>query len=116
MLLKSDIDHTLSMSLYILSTMAGYSIVLPSFFVQLPQIIKIWQAGSGEGVSLPTVVFELLAFTIGGAFNWAKGHPFSAWGELVPATVQTTIVAFLLVRWVVWWRWKFYAVYTDLSF
>ena len=89
------------MSLSLLSTLAGYSIVIPSFLVQLPQIVKIWDAGSAEGVSLPSVVFELSAFTIGMAFNWAKGYPFSAWGELVPAMVQTFIVAVLVVRWVV---------------
>ena len=88
------------MSLSLLSTLAGYCIVIPSFLVQLPQIVKIWTAGSADGISLSAVVFDLFAFTVGGAFNWAKGYPFSAWGELVPAMVQTAIVAVLVVRWV----------------
>ena len=92
---------TTTMSISLLSTLAGYSIVIPSFFVQLPQILKIWHAGSADGISLPAVVSELCAFTIGGAFNWAKGYPFSAWGELVPAMVQTAMLAVLVVRWVV---------------
>ena len=88
----------MDMSLSLLSTLAGYCIVIPSFVVQVPQIVKIWSAGSAEGISLPSVVFELFAFTVGGAYNWGKGYPFSAWGELVPAIVQTTIVAGLVIR------------------
>ena len=80
--------------------MAGYCLVIPSFLVQLPQIVKIWRAGSADGIRLSSVVFDLFALTVGGAFNWAKGYPFSAWGELVPAIVQTAIVAGLVIRWV----------------
>ena len=88
------------MDLYIsfLSSLLGYCIVIPSFVVQVPQIVKIWRAGSADGISLSSVIFDLFAFTVGGAFNWNKGYPFSAWGELVPAIIQTTIVATLVVR------------------
>ena len=81
-----------------LSSLLGYCIVIPSFVVQVPQIMKIWKAGSAEGISLSSVIFDLFAFTVGGAFNWKKGYPFSAWGELVPAIIQTAIVATLVVR------------------
>ena len=81
-----------------LSSILGYSVVIPSFVVQVPQIVKIWKAGSAEGIRLSSVIFDLFAFTFGGAFNWKKGYPFSAWGELVPAIIQTAIVATLVVR------------------
>ena len=88
------------LSLSLLSSLLGYCLVIPSFLVQLPQIVKIWSAGSADGISLSSVIFDLFALTVGGAFNWAKGHPFSAWGELLPAIVQTAIVAGLVIRWV----------------
>ena len=82
----------------LLASLMGYCIVIPSFVVQVPQIVKIWRAGSAEGISLSSIIFDLFAFTVGGAFNWSKGYPFSAWGELVPAIIQTTIVAALVIR------------------
>ena len=86
------------LTLTLLGSLVGYSIVVPSFIVQIPQIIKIIRAGSADGISLSSVGFDLLAMTIGLAFNWGKGYPFSAWGELVPATVQTGIVVWLVIR------------------
>ena len=88
----------MEMYLSLLASLLGYCIVIPSFVVQVPQIVKIWRAGSAEGISLSSIIFDLFAFTVGGAFNWAKGYPFSAWGELVPAIIQTTIVATLVIR------------------
>ena len=85
-------------TLSLMSSFVGYCLVLPSFLVQIPQIIKISRSGSADGISLSSVGFDLLAMTIGLAFNWSKGYPFSAWGELLPATVQTAVVVWLVVR------------------
>ena len=46
------------------------------FVVKIPQIIKIVQASSVEGLSLLSFLLELVALTSTAAYSFAKGFPF----------------------------------------
>lgn len=65
--------------------------------VKLPQIIKIWQNRSGEGISLVSVLFDLCAITINASYSYVKAFPFSAWGDSAFLGVQTFIIGLLVL-------------------
>ena len=44
--------------------------------VKIPQVIKIVQASSVEGLSLPSFLLELIALTATASYSVAKGFPF----------------------------------------
>ncbi|XP_052784912.1 mannose-P-dolichol utilization defect 1 protein-like [Mya arenaria] len=81
----------------IISKCLGYSIILGSILVKLPQIIKIMQAGSGKGISMLSCVFELLAISANAAYGYQHGFPFSAYGEGVFLGIQSAIVIVLVL-------------------
>jgi len=81
-----------------LSKLIGYGIVLPAFFVLIPQILKVWESGSGEGLSIPLQAQELAMLVIGSCYNWRIGLPLNAWGEAFPVGVQCMILLLLLVH------------------
>ncbi|XP_077598111.1 uncharacterized protein LOC144213490 isoform X3 [Stigmatopora nigra] len=57
---------------------------------------KILGAQNAEGVSLASVLGELVAVTGSLAYGFANGFPFSAWGEALFVTLQTVGVGFLV--------------------
>lgn len=75
-----------------LSKTLGYGIVAGSAMIKIPQVIKIVQASSVEGLSLPSFLLELVALTATASYSVAKGFPFSAWGESLFMSVQTTFL------------------------
>jgi len=46
------------------------------FAVKIPQIIKILQASSVEGLSLLSILLELVATTTTATYSFAKEFPF----------------------------------------
>nr|CAH7757443.1 unnamed protein product [Callosobruchus chinensis] len=80
-----------------LSKGLGIGIILGSIMVKLPQIIKILRNKSGEGISLPGVTLELTAITIHMSYNFAKGYPFSSYGDTTFLAVQTVLIAALVL-------------------
>ena len=44
--------------------------------VKLPQIIKIVNGKSGEGISMASVIFELVAISATLSYGYAKSFPF----------------------------------------
>lgn len=44
--------------------------------VKVPQILKIWRANSGEGISLAGVLLDLSAITANVAYSFVLGYPF----------------------------------------
>ncbi|KAH9512753.1 Mannose-P-dolichol utilization defect 1 protein [Bulinus truncatus] len=79
----------------LISKCLGYAIICGSFIVKVPQLIKIFKAKSGEGISLISVSLELVA--ISATWAYGKGHnfPFSSYGEALFLALQTSIIAFL---------------------
>lgn len=76
----------------------GFAIILGSSLVKLPQVFKIVANGSAQGISFLGVLLELLAVTANGAYSFNHGFPFSSYGEAVFLSLQTSLIA-LLVLW-----------------
>nr|XP_046237136.1 mannose-P-dolichol utilization defect 1b [Scatophagus argus] len=80
----------------VLSKGLGIGIILGSVMVKLPQILKLMGAKSAEGLSLNSVMLELLAITGTMAYSIANKFPFSAWGEALFLMIQTVTIGFLI--------------------
>lgn len=75
----------------------GYGIIFGSTIVKLPQIIILLSAKSGVGVSLFSVLLELVALTFTSSYSLANSFPISAWGEALFLMLMTSLVAFLIL-------------------
>lgn len=69
----------------------GYACLVGSCFRSVPQIVKILQAGSAEGLSLTSNLMELLCYTVTVAYNMQQvgrvrvGHMWvNPWGTSTP--------------------------------
>lgn len=80
----------------IISKGLGIGIILGSVLVKVPQIIKILNAKSAEGISVISVLLDLTAITFHISYSFIKGFPFSAWGDGTFLGVQTAIIAALV--------------------
>ena len=49
---------------------------VPCVSVKVPQILKIWRASSGDGISLAGVLLDLSAITASVAYSFVLGYPF----------------------------------------
>ncbi|KAG8235086.1 hypothetical protein J437_LFUL015320 [Ladona fulva] len=77
-----------------ISKILGIGIIAGSMLVKVPQILKIQNAKSAEGISIPSVFLELFAISASMAYSYMSAFPFSAWGEGLFLALQTaTIVA-----------------------
>jgi len=81
----------------LLSRGLGTGIVAGSTMVKLPQILKIVANGDAAGLSFLGVLLELLAVTANGAYSFSQGFPFSAYGESVFMSLQTSLIAILIL-------------------
>lgn len=63
----------------------------------MPQIVKIVQARSVEGLSLAANAAELVAYSITFAYNWRLGYPLSTYGELLSCWAQDVVLVGLLL-------------------
>jgi len=82
----------------LLSRGLGTAIVAGSTMVKLPQVMKIVANGDVAGLSFLGVLLELLAVTANGAYSFSQGFPFAAYGESVFMSLQTSLIA-LLILW-----------------
>lgn len=81
-----------------LSKCLGYGIIVGSTLVKVPQILKIVQAQSAEGISVTSVLLELVGITASTAYSYAMRYPFSAWGEGLFLVLETALIAALVLR------------------
>merc|ERR1712088_1283706 len=81
----------------LLSRGLGTGIVAGSTMVKLPQIMKILANGDAAGLSFLGVLLELLAVTANGAYSFSQGFPFQAYGESIFMSIQTSIIAILIL-------------------
>ncbi|XP_045426074.1 mannose-P-dolichol utilization defect 1 protein [Lemur catta] len=82
----------------LLSKGLGLGIVAGSLLVKLPQVFKILGAKSAEGLSLQSVVLELVALTGTMAYSITNSFPFSSWGEALFLMLQTITICFLVMH------------------
>lgn len=65
--------------------------------VKVPQIVKIWHAKSATGISLFSVLLDLLAITCHMAYSFVSGFPFSSWGDSSFLAIQTSLIAAMVL-------------------
>ncbi|XP_028128524.2 mannose-P-dolichol utilization defect 1 protein homolog isoform X1 [Diabrotica virgifera virgifera] len=80
-----------------LSKGLGFGIILGSLTVKVPQILKILNNKSGEGINILSVTLDLSAITIYMAYSFVKGFPFSAWGDASFLAIQTVLIGYLVL-------------------
>lgn len=97
LLLRLNLLHVPCLKI-LLSKGLGYGIVAGSVMVKLPQVLKLLGARSGAGLSLGAVGLELAALGGTVAYSWARGFPFSAWGEALFLLLQTLTIGFLILH------------------
>lgn len=81
----------------LLSKALGCAIIAGSLGVKVPQILKIWNAKSAEGLNLFSIFLDLFAITFNLSYSFVKGFPFTAWGDVSFLALQTAIVASLVL-------------------
>ncbi|XP_019600640.1 mannose-P-dolichol utilization defect 1 protein isoform X2 [Rhinolophus sinicus] len=82
----------------LLSKGLGLGIVAGSLLVKLPQVFKILGAKSAEGLSLQSVMLELVALTGTMVYSVINNFPFSSWGEALFLMLQTVTICFLVLH------------------
>lgn len=65
----------------LLSKGLGLAIILGSILVKVPQILKIVNNRSAEGINLFAVFLEIVVITLNLSYSFVKGFPFTAWGK-----------------------------------
>ncbi|EIE21176.1 mannose-P-dolichol utilization defect 1 protein [Coccomyxa subellipsoidea C-169] len=70
----------------------GFAIIAAACVVKVPQILKISQNQSAQGLSLLSFELEQLALTIHGSYGFILGLPFSAYGEAVVLVLQNSFL------------------------
>ena len=74
------------------SKFVGYSMIIVSFFLKLPQILKILKAKSAKGISLATFYMDTLSYSLMSAYCMHKSQPISTYGEHISVLVQCIIL------------------------
>lgn len=74
----------------------GIGIIAGSVLVKVPQITKILNNKSAEGLSIVSVFLDLMAITFHMSYSFISGFPFSAWGDGGFLAIQTAIIAALV--------------------
>uniref|UniRef100_A0A6G1S5Q5 Solute carrier family 66 member 3 n=1 Tax=Aceria tosichella TaxID=561515 RepID=A0A6G1S5Q5_9ACAR len=75
----------------------GYGIILMGSIVKLPQVLKIFGAKSGVGLSLFGVLLELMAITFTASYSFRNNFPMSAWGECIALGAETALIAYMIL-------------------
>ncbi|KAM3602120.1 uncharacterized protein V6R79_024700 [Siganus canaliculatus] len=81
---------------YVLFRVFGFWIFLDTLFAQLPQLLKVLWRGSAAGLSLPSTLLQLYAFSCPVVFAVASNFPLFAWGERLITLAQTAVIILLI--------------------
>lgn len=79
-----------------LSKGLGIGIIAGSVLVKVPQIMKILNNKSTDGLSIVSVLLDLMAITFHMSYSFVSGFPFSAWGDGTFLALQTAAIAALI--------------------
>jgi len=74
----------------------GWACFAGSCFRSLPQIIKMVQHRSAEGLSLFSNITQLLCYTVMVAYNARQGYAFNTYGEVLACWLQDVLIVGLI--------------------
>lgn len=80
----------------LLSKGLGIGIIAGSVLVKVPQIMKILNSKSAAGLSIVSIMLDLMAITFHMSYSFVSGFPFSAWGDGTFLAIQTAAIAALV--------------------
>ncbi|KAF0756647.1 hypothetical protein AaE_004545 [Aphanomyces astaci] len=80
----------------VVSKLLGYLIIVGSFILKLPQILKIVAAGNVAGLNPSSFYLEVITFQASVVYNVLRGYPISSWGESAVILIQNVILVLLL--------------------
>ena len=76
----------------------GIGIIGASSVVKIPQLLKLLNSQSAEGLSFLSYLLETASYLITLAYNVRQGFPFSTYGEIALIAVQNIAIAVLVLR------------------
>uniref|UniRef100_A0A383WNW5 Mannose-P-dolichol utilization defect 1 protein homolog n=1 Tax=Tetradesmus obliquus TaxID=3088 RepID=A0A383WNW5_TETOB len=82
----------------VVAVVLGYAVMAGSLFRSVPQIAKVLQHGSTEGLSLTSYVVELCCYSVTIAYNISQGYGFNTFGEVCACWAQDIILIALIFR------------------
>lgn len=97
LLLDVDTENTECIK-YAVSKGLGIGIIAASSIVKVPQILKLVNSKSAEGVSFLSYLLETSAYLITLAYNVRNGFPFSTFGETALILGQNVIISVLVLN------------------
>jgi len=80
----------------LISKALGLLIIAGSLIIKVPQIVKIVKAKSAKGISLTSVLLELVCLLFTMSFSYRRHFPFGTYGETVFVTIQNFVIIFLI--------------------
>ncbi|KAF2030360.1 mannose-P-dolichol utilization defect 1 protein [Setomelanomma holmii] len=97
LLLDIDPSHTECLKLAI-SKGLGIGIIGASSVVKIPQLIKLLNSQSAEGLSFLSYLLESSSYLISLSYNVRHGFPFSTYGETALILIQNIAIASLVLK------------------
>jgi mannose-P-dolichol utilization defect protein 1 len=76
----------------------GIGIIAASSVVKIPQLLKLVNSKSADGISFLSYLLETSAYLISLAYNVRQGFPFSTYGETGLILVQNVVIAVLVLH------------------
>eukprot|EP00879_Flechtneria_rotunda_P005313 GHRR01005600.1.p1 GENE.GHRR01005600.1~~GHRR01005600.1.p1 ORF type:complete len:377 (+),score=95.60 GHRR01005600.1:256-1386(+) len=76
----------------------GYAVMAGSLFRSVPQIMKVLQHRSTEGLSLTSYIVELCCYSVTIAYNLKLGYGFNTFGEVCACWAQDIALIALIFR------------------
>lgn len=76
----------------------GIGIIAASSIVKVPQILKLLNSRSADGVSFLSYLLETAAYLISLAYNFRNGFPFSTYGETALIVGQNIVISVLVLN------------------
>ncbi|KAK7519030.1 mannose-P-dolichol utilization defect 1 protein-like protein [Phyllosticta citricarpa] len=76
----------------------GIGIIGASSIVKIPQLLKLINSQSAEGISFLSYLLETSSYLISLAYNVRQGFPFSTFGETALIMVQNVAIAALVLH------------------
>lgn len=81
-----------------ISKALGIGIIGASAVVKIPQLLKLINSQSAEGVSFLSYLLETSSYLISLAYNARNGFPFSTYGETAFIAIQNIAIAVLVLQ------------------
>jgi mannose-P-dolichol utilization defect 1 len=81
---------------YLVSNCLSYAVVVGASILKVPQILKVWQSSRADGISLVSIIVELLSYVISTSWGMVQGLPFRDYGENFFITVQLLVLLLLV--------------------